>query len=478
VNPDDSLIANAILALWIPLTIGLFFVMKPDKAARVGIFGGLLFLPEVIGFRIIGPALTKQSIPYIGALIGYAIRDPKRLTGLPNKRWVALVIAAFVIGGIGTALTNQDRLTVGTAIHVVLPAMTIKDGIFLASSYLLECGLPLLMGTVMVRNPKDLEDLLRFLVKAGLVYAPFALLETKFSPQLHRWIYGYHQHEFVQTIRFGGYRPTIFMAHGLTVALFFAVCVLSATTLARLPRQRIWGLSARNAALLLALTLLICKSTGAIIYAAVLAPAIWLASYRTKRRLAIALGSLVLLYPSLRGSDLFPTEAVKSWGALISTDRSGSMAYRFDMEDTLLKRARQRPVFGWGFYNRNEGFDERGDVTTVTDGEWIIAIGVTGFVGFFTKFLLLLWPLVAAGRRLRKIYDKNDRRLMSGVSLTVAMCAIDLLPNSLQSNYPYVLAGALLTAVAGLAQQVRQEYLPAATFAARAGAYGRPSVSG
>ena len=146
-----------------------------------------------------------------------------------------------------------------------------------------------------------------------------------------------------------------------------------------------------------------------------LAPVIWMASYRAKRRLAVALGVLVLLYPSLRGADLFPTETVKSIECDDQPDRSGSMAYRFDMEDTLLKRARQRPVFGWGFYNRNEGFDERGNVSTVTDGQWIIALGVTGFVGFGTLFGLLLWPVFTAGRtNPQGVQQGRNRRLISG----------------------------------------------------------------
>jgi hypothetical protein len=464
VHPVDSFIANALLALWIPLAIVLFFVMKPDKAARVTIFGGLLFLPELVSFKIpMGPALSKQSIPYLGALIGYAIRDPNRVFRRPKKLAVLGVLALFLVGGIGTALTNRDPVKIGKWVHVLLPAMKVNDGIYLALSGILEFALPLFAGVVMVRNVKDLEDLLRFLVKAGLVYVPLALLEIKVSPQLHNWIYGYHQHEFVQTMRFGGWRPMVLMAHGLTVAIFFAVCVLAATTLARLPRQRIWGLSARNAALVLALTLLLCKSTGAIIYAAVLAPIIWLGSYNMKRRLAVVLGVTVLLYPSLRGADLFPVDAVKSLGMMVNTERAGSMAYRFTNEDELLKHARKRPVFGWGFYDRNEGFDEWGKVETVTDGEWIIVMGVNGFVGFFTMFGLVLWPLFVAGRRMRKVYDKADRRLISGLSLIVAMCAVDLLPNSLASNYPCLLAGALLSAAAALKQEVRQEYLAPTT---------------
>ena len=208
---------------------------------------------------------------------------------------------------------------------------------------------------------------------------------------------------------------------------------------------------------------LLCKSTGAIIYAAVLAPVIWMASYRAKRRLAVILGVLVLLYPSLRGADLFPVDTVKSLASMINADREGSMAYRFTDEDILLKKARQRPVFGWGFYDRNQGFNKWGKVETVTDGEWIIRLGVTGFVGFGIQFGLLLWPLFAAGRKMRKVYDKVNRRLIAGLSLILAMCAVDLLPNSLASNYPYLLAGALLSGAAARAQAVRQEYLAPTT---------------
>ena len=34
---------------------------------------------------------------------------------------------------------------------------------------------------------------------------PLCVIELRFSPQLHNWVYGYHQHDFVQTIRDGGY---------------------------------------------------------------------------------------------------------------------------------------------------------------------------------------------------------------------------------------------------------------------------------
>ena len=48
------------------------------------------------------------------------------------------------------------------------------------------------------------------------------------------------------------------------------------------------------------------------------------------------------------------------------------------------------------------------------------------------------------------------------MSLILGMCGVDLLPNSLASNYPY-LAGALLSVAAAMAQEVRQEYLAPTT---------------
>ena len=36
------------------------------------------------------------------------------------------------------------------------------------------------------------------LLIGGLIYIPFCLFEIKMSPQLHKWVYGYHQHAFDQ----------------------------------------------------------------------------------------------------------------------------------------------------------------------------------------------------------------------------------------------------------------------------------------
>ncbi len=67
-------------------------------------------------------------------------------------------------------------------------------------------------------------------------------------------------------------------------------------------------------------------------------------------------------------------------------------------------------------------------------------------------FGLLLIPLFLVGRRLRKTTDRGERTLIAATSLILAVTAVDLLPNSLASNYPYFISGALLSASAALSR--------------------------
>lgn len=57
----------------------------------------------------------------------------------------------------------------------------------------------------------------RFLVIAGLIYTVPMLYEIRMSPQLHTIFYGYFPHSFGQQARGGGFRPVVFMGHGLLV---------------------------------------------------------------------------------------------------------------------------------------------------------------------------------------------------------------------------------------------------------------------
>ncbi|MDQ3032014.1 MAG: hypothetical protein M3Y87_06330 [Myxococcota bacterium] len=423
------------LILFAPITLICFARMQPVVATTWTMLGAVMFLPEVIVFDPpLLPPMDKLSIAAFWIFIGCLWKARQRVVRARPMRGIDLFFVLVLVGNFGTALTNPDQIVTGPVVRqglVVYDAFagSIKDSLFVL--------LPFLIGRAMFRTPAELREFMRILVVAGLVYTLFALFEIRMSPQSHRMLYGYHPASFEMTIRGGGYRPTIFMITGLGVAMFFLSAVIAAMV-----RWKA-GLMKWYVPTYLTGVLVLCKSTGAIVYAAVLVPL--LAIVRKPRFvLPLALAGLVFTFPLLRGADLFPTRELTDFFMGISEDRALSLWFRFDNEDQLLDRGRERMMFGWGGYSRQRIFDpESGEDMSVTDGHWIIVLGERGLVGYVGLFGLLLWPIVQAYRMRKKIRDPADRHMVAGLALIVAINAVDLLPNGLFSYLPYFYSGIL-----------------------------------
>jgi hypothetical protein len=448
--------AYVVLLGWVPISIVAFFVMRPERAAIFVVLGALLFLPEAVQVKLpYFPPLSKQNLPYLCVLVGALLRCPKRVLHLPKERWFLLLGLVLLLGPIGTALTNEDVLRYGTYRHVVLRGLNLKDGLYTGVDQFLHAALPMFLGLALFRTAKDLRDLLAGIAVAGLLYVPFALVEMRMSPQFHNWVYGYQQHSFLQTMRWGGYRPMVFMAHGLALARFFLVGTLGALIVS-VERRTILGMPAKVAAGVLLVTLVLCKSTGAIAFAALGLAIIVFGTARLRQTVAIVLACFVLLYPVLRAADLFPVGKMLTAAGMVDADRQQSLLFRFENEDALLAKARERIMFGWGEFNRSAIFDDMARPFSVTDGHWIVLFGIAGAVGFVAAFAMVLAPVFVAGRRLRSIRGKRDRLLVSGTSFLIALIALDFIPNALWADYPYLLGGALLSVTRALARAPRR----------------------
>jgi hypothetical protein len=455
-NQAPATFAYFALLCCLPISLVAFLVMRPLRAAMITILGAMLFLPEGVSFKYpYLPYFDKHNIPYLCVLLGAMIRCPRRAIKPPAERWFTLLALVLLVGALATALTNRDTLRYGRAVVTVLPGLTLKDGFFTGITQSLLHALPFFLGLALVRTAKDLRVVLASFAVAALIYVPFALAEIRLSPQFHYWVYGYHQHSFLQTLRWGGYRPMVFMAHGLAVARFFVVATLAALLVAP-KRPNLLGLPSRWAAAVLFVTLVLCKSTGAVIYGLVALLVVSLGKVRLRHAVAALLATVVLLYPTLRAADAIPLDRVLEVAGGVASDREQSLLFRFHNEDDLLVKARQRMVFGWGEYNRSFIFDDRGRPTTITDGHWIVIVGVLGMVGFIATFGMLLFPIFVARARARKIADRSDRMLVSGVAVIIATIAVDLIPNGLWDGYPYFFAGALMGVTRNLVHAARQ----------------------
>lgn len=438
-----STIAEIVFALSIPVSIGAFFVMRPVQAALLVAFGAEMFLPEGTHYKFpYMPAFDKHNLPYVCILIACLMRHPGRVTKLPKERWVSLLALLVLVGCVLTAVTNKDPLTFGNVGQVFVPGLNIKDGFFMGITNFVDAFVPFYVGYALFRSREDLDELVTGLAIAGLVYIPFALVELRMSPQWHRWIYGYGQSVFDQTIRWGGYRPMVFMSHGLAVARFFVATLFALVILGK-SRRRLWAMSVRLLAWIQFLVLVACKSTGAAVLAVAGLPVLIFAKPKRQLQVAAVLAWITVLYPALRLSGLFPVDSMLEVAGALHRERAGSLAFRFANEDALLARARDRIVFGWGEYGRNMVHDEEGKASSVLDGHWIIRLGVNGIVGFVTTFGPLLIPVLWARRRVAGMSDRKDQVRIAGVAFTLTILSLDLIPNGLWACYPFFIAGAL-----------------------------------
>ena len=254
-----------------------------------------------------------------------------------------VLLAMLLVGPFFTAETNTDPVAYAA---ITLPPETHYDAVsaILARFIFL---LPFFLGRDLLQSPADSERIMRVLVVAGLIYSLPMLFEIRMSPQLHTWVYGYFPAVFGQQAREGGFRPVVFLGHGLAVAFFIMTATVAATALWR-AGATVLRLPAAAATGYLAGMLLLCRSLASLTYGALLAPMVRLTNPRTQMRVAVLFAVIVFSYPLFRAADLVPTNMMIDAARSIDIDRANSLKVRLDQEQILLNHASKRILFGWG----------------------------------------------------------------------------------------------------------------------------------
>src|SRR5262249_6438367 len=142
-------------------------------------------------------------------------------------------------------------------------------------------------------------------------------------------------------------------------------------------------------------TVVLLKSTGALVLGLAGWGALCLMKVWPSRLWLLLLVAVPPLYVAGRTSGSWEGGGVvRDVKENLGSDRAQSLEFRLHNEDRLVKRALERPAFGWGGWGRARIFDEDGKDTTVTDGLWIIALGDRGFTGLVALGAALLLPAV------------------------------------------------------------------------------------
>jgi hypothetical protein len=469
---SPNVLAPLALTLFPVVVVVLFVVYRPTKAVAVSLLAGELLLPSNYALPFAPSWLSTKWIipPFFAGLVapvlaGRQLRGTRAFAGAEGIFLFAL-IANFM-----TYWTNRTPVVWGPTI---LPALTVRDLIGDMIRSFADPWVAFFLGRALFKTSRDLRELCRLVVGALILYSVLILFEVRMSPCLNRWIYGYQASGFAMTVRWGGYRPTVFFKDGLPLASFVLTGTLMAVAMlkAKVPVPYI---PRKYAALYLILVLVLCKSTGAIAYAVLAIPLIWFAAPPRTLLVATILTVVFVAYPFLRTSNLLPLDSIVDFFSGVSTDRSGSLSFRFEMEKGVLDRAMLNPLWGWGGWGRNFVYDSvHGDQVSALDGAVAGMVSTHGFVGFLTYFLPFSISIVRARKMTRKIKSREDRILIGALALNMSIVLLDLTINSAFDAYDMLMLGALYSLPAGIVAEEEAAAYAVPDYALVASAYAPP----
>ena len=445
---SPNIIAYLMLCVWPVVAWTLWTRLDPARALIWTILGGYLILPPIAALSLpVVPDLDKFSIPSLTALLFALMLRRDKIGFDPGTTPGRILIAMFVLSPFATVLTNGEPIEIEAG---DIQGLRIYDSVAAVANQAIAI-LPFFLARRYLASAQAMRAVLVALVAAGFAYSGPMLVEVVMSPQINVWVYGFFQHDFGQTMRGGGFRPVVFLPHGLWVAFFAVMCVAAALTQLRAapadqrPKYTV-------AVVYLALLLVICKSAGPMLYGLALAPMILLVGRRAQVMIAAVLAVIVMAYPLLRGAHLVPVDQIVDFARSLNPERAHSLAFRIDNEERLLARAAEKPWFGWGGYARGLIHDPvTGRVLTIGDGAWIITLGMRGWMGYIAEFGLLLLPLLMLAREAWGRAGRSLSPYVAAVALVLAVNAVDLLPNATLIPFTWLLAGAVF----GAAEQLR-----------------------
>jgi hypothetical protein len=362
----------------IPVVFYLFVRFPAQRAVIISFIVAWLFLPQASYPIPILPPYTKISAVCYAILLATLVYDTARLTCF-KPGWLDVPMVIWCLCPILSQVTNSASPISPTFNQII------------------GWGLPYFLGRLYLGNLEGMRQMAIGILAGGLAYVPFTLIEGVRGPILHQMVYGISAFEdWSQAQRAGGWRPVVFMQHGLMVSVWMMTAALIAVWLWQTGAlKKFQGRNIKTLAIILIIAFFLCRSSGA--YSLFVFALIVLFSakrFRTSLPLLFIIGYIVF-YVYIAASGQFSSKEVMGViTPIFGEERASSLKYRFDMEEILGEKARQRLLFGWGDTGGNRVYNQQGQDISVTDSLWIIAFGANGVVGLVSLFSSLLLPVI------------------------------------------------------------------------------------
>jgi hypothetical protein len=377
--------AELVMFAWVPVSLVLFACLKPRHAVLTAYIGAWLFLSPRAGIKVtMLPDLTKVTISTFAVLFGVMLFDAPRLFTF-RPRWFDLPMLAWCTLPFMSSVTN---------------GLGYWDGLSAILEKVILWGIPYFLGRVYFNDWEGFRELAVAIFLGGLIYVPLCLLEIRMSPQLHKWVYGSHQHVFDQTKRFGGFRPTVFMQHGLAVGFWMtAASLVGVWLLVSGAKKTVLGIPMLVVVPVLLVTTVLCKSAAGVGFLAMGVAALFAMKWTKTAIPLYCLVAFAPVYMYARTSGAVTGEwAVATATDLFGPDRAQSLDYRFNAENLLTARAMEKPWFGFGRFDKVTGRaawmvrDPKTRKYVAPDGMWVITLGINGVAGVVALTSVILLP--------------------------------------------------------------------------------------
>ena len=432
--------AQLVMLLWLPFVLYIFKRYSPSVGVMVGIIGGWLFLPWKSGFKIpLLPAYDKMGATGYSALVGVAIFDSQRF----NK---------FKLGSLEYPMLLW---CISSFISSISNGLGPYDGLASSLAKTMTWGVPYFLGRIYFNNLAGIRELAIGIFAAGVIYVPLALYEIRMSPVLHKMIYGGYPRgiaSIMQAKRYGGFRPFVFMEHGLELGVWFMATSLIGIWLWRSGvLKKLWNQPMILLIPLMLITFVLVKSTGAW---GLLGFGLTIMLVAQFLKLSLPLVGLVLLifyYLYIACTGLFHGGDIIAflYQLGIPYERVSSLEFRFANEEIMGGWARHRILFGWGGWGRN--FPP--DFETIPDSLYIQIFGVNGMFGVLTWGLAILLPVCCFCLRYpAKNWFHPKVAPAAAIATVLPLYVLDCLQNSMINPiYAFMCGG--LTVVASSPQE-------------------------
>jgi len=414
--------AYFMLCVWLPVTLVACMFWNPRRVVLGSVLLGWLFLPmfriQFVGFVDI----DKIGVTSMAALLGMIVFLPHRLLAV---RWCVwdFVMLVWCLAPMASSLSNN---------------LGFYDGLSASYGNVVRWGLPYLLGRACFGQVEGRHELALAIVLGGLIYVPLCLYEMRMSPQLHNYVYGSHQHHFIQTKRMGGWRPVVFMQHGLAVSIWMATSTAMVIWLWLRGRRSVFSIRMGWAVLVLIALTLFCRSMGAMIIFVASIAVLLSCNYLRSLRPVLWMAAIPPLYMLLRVAFDWRVEGFINAVAAISEVHAGSLETRIRADALIVAQALERPIFGWGGWWR---YNEAG---VTPDTLWAITLGKYGFVGLLSLFGALAGiPAAAIWSKRRWSVDRVEAIPLVGLAVVAAMYANDALWNNMISVMCPLILGSL-----------------------------------